>query len=67
MPLRSNLRDENFGFAILPANKTFFDFFSLIKFKILPNFPMLIRCEYLFFLNFEFFEKSMIKYFFLFF
>ena len=50
-------------YAILPANKTFFDFFSLIKLIILPNLPILIRIEFLSFLNLLFFEKSIIKYF----
>ena len=37
-----NLNLENFGFAILPANKTLLDFFSLIKLMIFPNLPILI-------------------------
>jgi hypothetical protein len=30
MPFKSNLKDEKFGLAIFPANRTFLDFFSLI-------------------------------------
>ena len=68
MPFKSKLRDEKFGFAILPANKTFLDFFDLINFIISPNLPMLILYEFLFFLNLLFLEKSIIKYiFFIFF
>jgi len=63
MPFRSSLKEENLGLAIFPANKTFFDLFFLIKFKISPNLPILTRCEFLSFLNLLFFEKSIIKYF----
>lgn len=61
MPLKSSLNDEKLGFAILPANKTFLHFLLLIKFIIVPNFPILIRNEFLSFLNLLFFEKSRIK------
>ena len=60
---RSNLNEEKFGFEILPANKTLLHFFCLIKFIIVPNFPILILNEFLSFLNLLFFEKSIIKYF----
>ena len=62
MPFRSSLKVENFGLAIFPANKTFFDLFSLIKFIILPNLPILTRYEFLSYLNLLFLEKSIIKY-----
>ena len=64
MPFKSNLKDEKFGLAILPANKTFLHFFFLIKSIIWPNLPILTLKEFLSFLNLLFFEKSIIKYFF---
>ena len=47
---------------MLPANKTFLQFFDFINSKILPNFPKLIKKEFLSFLNLLFFDKSIMKY-----
>ena len=51
----SNLKEEKFGFAILPANKTLLHFFCLIKLIMVPNLPILILKEFLSLLNLFFF------------
>ena len=59
---KSNLKEEKFGFAILPANNTLLQFFCLIKLIIVPNFPILILKVFSSLLNLFFFEKSIMKY-----
>ena len=58
----SNFRFVILGLSILPANKTFLQFFSLIKSRILPNLPILIKLQLISFLKTLFLVKSIRKY-----
>ena len=62
MPFKSNLSFEKFGFVTFPANRTFLQLLSFKILIILPNWPMEIEYEFLSFLNFLDWDRSIIKY-----
>ena len=61
MPFRSNFSFEKFGFVTVPAKRTFLQLLSFKVLMILPNCPIEIECEFLSFLNFFDFDRSIIK------